>query len=103
MNRFIYTAGFCLLLFGKIYSQNLPKSYLHHDIVNPEMMKINANWIEMQMNSGATFYDIGPRNSFVSSPFYNMEQARTMFYPNVINLRLKNISFYGGNVQILRW
>ena len=56
-------------------------------IINSEAMDFNAQWIEFLKEQNAYIYDIGtPNGSPVSSPFYNMEQARTMDYLNLIKV-----------------
>ena len=56
-------------------------------IINPEAMDFNVQWIENLKAQNAYIYDIGtPNGSPVSSPFYNMEQARTMDYLNLIKV-----------------
>ena len=66
------------------------KGYIRKDarIINPEAMDFNAQWIEFVKEQNAYIYDIGtPNGSPVSSPFYNMEQARTMGYLNLIQVK----------------
>ena len=56
-------------------------------IINPDAMDFNAQWIEYIKEQNAYIYDIGtPNGSPVSSPYYNMEQARTMDYLNLIKV-----------------
>jgi RHS repeat-associated protein len=65
------------------------EGYIREDarIINPEAMDFNAQWIEFLKEQNAYIYDIGtPNGSPVSSPFYNMEQARTMDYLNLIKV-----------------
>lgn len=66
-------------------------------IVNQKAMDFNAQWIEYIKEQNAYFYDIGtPDGNPVSSPFYNMEQGRTLDYPNIIKVK----GFHNGE---LRW
>jgi len=57
-------------------------------MINPNAMEFNGQWIEIQMNNEVYIYDIGtPKGGPVTSPYYNMEVARTMIYPNVVPVR----------------
>ncbi len=87
---------------------SLPKAYfgdeIHSQYTTKEMMNVNAEWIESKMMSGTTIYDIGPRSSVVTSPYYNMEQARTMMYPNVIKVNTNTINISKGfKMRIISW
>ena len=79
-------------------------AYFGHEIspnttyTNRASMEYNAQWIEGRMSSDCHFYDIGPTGNKVVSPYYNMEQARTMVYPHIHNTYYK--SFYIRSVQI---
>jgi hypothetical protein len=63
--------------FGKEISPNTKYS-------TSEFMEYNAEWIEIQMESNAYIYDIGPTGT--NSPYYNMKVGRTMVYPKVYNV-----------------
>lgn len=72
-----------------VWPDDLP-GYIRKDarIINPDAMDFNAQWIEFVKEKNAYIYDIGtPNENPVSSPFYNMEQARTMDYLNLIKVK----------------
>jgi RHS repeat-associated protein len=52
-----------------------------------EGTQFNGSYIDLKMQQGATFFDMGPTNG--NSPYYNLETARLFFnnYENVYNLK----------------
>lgn len=48
--------------------------------------QFNANWIDTRMEQNYWIYDIGPKGSTTTSPYYGLESAHTLNYPNVSNV-----------------
>jgi len=46
-----------------------------------EGLDFNANWIQNKIDNNYHIFDIGPRGTSVSSPYYNLEVGRTLSYP----------------------
>jgi|GEM_PF-1183607 len=70
--------------------RDMPEAYFGKEInstyTTSEAMQYNAEWIEIKMQNDYYIYDVGPKGSTVTSPYYNMEVGRTMIYPRVYNV-----------------
>ncbi|MBQ8222502.1 MAG: hypothetical protein IJZ87_04020 [Bacteroidales bacterium] len=82
--------------FGREISQNTTYT-------NKISMEFNAQWIESKMAQNYHLYDIGPVGNKVVSPYYNMEQCRTMYYPNIHKTHYSSISIYNIQIRIIIW
>jgi len=65
----------------------LGTGYLEQNMIDPRALEFNAHWIEIKMEAQYYIYDVGPRGSTVSSPFYNLEIGRTWGYERLYNVR----------------
>jgi RHS repeat-associated protein len=71
--------------------EELGTGYIGKDMINPKAMDYNGQWIDIKIENDYYFYDVGPRQSTVQSPFYNMEVGRTMINPNVYNVYIHEV------------
>ena len=84
-------------------------AYFGHEIspnttyTNKTSMEYNAQWIEGKMGQGYHLYDIGPAGSKVTSPYYNMEQCRTISYQYLHNCHYNSIKIYNFQIRLITW
>ena len=75
----------------------LQPGYIGKDMIDPRAMDYNSNIIEIKMQQDYYFFDVGPRGNNIRSSFYNMEVGRTMDYPKVYYVHMRQI----GIIRIL--
>ncbi len=56
------------------WSKNFPNGRLMTDAELNAAKVRNARWIKSKINQGYTIYDIGPKGTSISSPFYQLER-----------------------------
>ena len=62
-------------------SNNIGELYIGKDMPSGKGLDFNANWIQNKVDNNYHIFDLGPRGTSVSSPYYNIEVGRTLSYP----------------------
>ena len=77
------------------------KAYLGRDILNPEALKFNSEWINQVINENMTIFDAG-RTGY--SDFYNGIELNTIINRNYQNvIQLNTYSFFNNHIRISTW
>jgi RHS repeat-associated protein len=80
-------------------SNNIRELYIGKDMPSGKGLDFNAQWIQNKIDNNYHIFDLGPRGTSVSSPYYNLEVGRTLSYPYLHPTNTYNMS----GIRIIRF